>query len=236
MKKGKKTMIVTIGLVCFVLSYVMFIQFKTVDETNITQIENMQESELTEKLATWKEKYEETQTKLEETKAKLQEYRQKRADNLETTELLEQELLQAKMIAGLTDVKGDGVVVTYYDDSIADPIEASNLIELVNELKLAGAEAISINDQRIINMSNIVNIDVDGTEFILVDTVRVTSPYIIKAIGDQTYLESALTIKTIGFVTRNENATVEKQKNITIYKYNGEIKLNYAKDVVKEED
>jgi uncharacterized protein YlxW (UPF0749 family) len=214
----------------------MFIQFKTVDETNITQIENMQESELTEKLATWKEKYEETQTKLEETKAKLQEYRQKRADNLETTELLEQELLQAKMIAGLTDVKGDGVVVTYYDDSIADPIEASNLIELVNELKLAGAEAISINDQRIINMSNIVNIDVDGTEFILVDTVRVTSPYIIKAIGDQTYLESALTIKTIGFVTRNENATVEKQKNITIYKYNGEIKLNYAKDVVKEED
>jgi uncharacterized protein YlxW (UPF0749 family) len=214
----------------------MFIQFKTVEETNITQIENMQESELTEKLATWKEKYEETQTKLEETKAKLQEYRQKRADNLETTELLEQELLQAKMIAGLTDVKGDGVVVTYYDDSISDPIEASNLIELVNELKLAGAEAISINDQRIINMSNIVNIDVDGTEFILVDTVRVTSPYIIKAIGDQTYLESALTIKTIGFVTRNENATVEKQKNITIYKYNGEIKLNYAKDVVKEED
>jgi uncharacterized protein YlxW (UPF0749 family) len=231
-------MTVTIGIVCFILAYVMFMQFKTVDETNITQIENMRESELRESLATWKEKYEETESKLEETKTKLQEYRQKRADNLETTELLEQELLQAKTIAGLTDVKGNGVVVTFYDDeeSQIGQIDNYDLMELVNELKLAGAEAISINDQRIINMSDITSIDVDGTPFILIDTTRVTSPYIIKAIGDQTYLESALTTKTIGFVTRHQNATVEKQNNIVIYKYSGEIKLNYATDVVKEEN
>jgi uncharacterized protein YlxW (UPF0749 family) len=214
----------------------MFIQFKTVDETNITQIENMRESELRESLATWKEKYAEASSKLEETKTKLQEYREKRESNLEATELLEQELLQAKTIAGLTDVKGNGVVVTYYDDSEVEPIEASNLIDLVNELKLAGAEAISINDQRIVNMSDIVNIDVYGENFILVNRERVSSPYIIKAIGDQTYLESALTTKTIGFVTRNENATVEKQNNIVIYKYSGDIKIKYATDVVKEEN
>lgn len=230
-------MTVTIGLVFFVLAYVMFMQFKTVEETNITQIENMRETELRETLASWKEKYEETAEKLQETKATLQEYKQKRETNQEASELLNQELLQAQTIAGLTDVKGDGVIITYveYEGSEIDQITCYDLLELVNELRLAGAEAISINDQRIVNMSDIINVNIDGKEFILVNTKRVTSPYTIKAIGDQKYLESALTAKTIGFVTRHPNATVEKKNNMIIHKYNGAMKVKYATDVVKEE-
>ena len=106
-------MTVTIGLVCFILAYVMLMQFKTVEETNITQIEHMRETELSEKLASWKEKYEETNLKLEETNAKLQEYKEKRELNQEASELLNGELLQSQMLAGLTDVKGDGVIITY---------------------------------------------------------------------------------------------------------------------------
>lgn len=235
MKKGKGIMIVTIGLVCFVLAYVMFIQFKTVEETNITQIENMRETELSEKLANWKERYEETNLKLEETKQTLQEYKQKRESNQEASELLNQELTQAKVIAGLTDVKGDGIVITYQDeDTEIGKIVHSDLIELVNELNLAGAEAISINDQRITNLSDIININIDGEEFILVNKKRVTSPYIIKAIGDAKYMESSLTAKTIGFVTRHSNASLEKRNNIVIYKYGESIKIKYAKDIVKE--
>lgn len=230
-------MTITIGLVCFVLSYVMFMQFKTVEETNITQIEHMRETELSEKLASWKERYEETNLKLEETKARLQEYRQKRESNQEASELLNQELLQAQMIAGLTDVRGDGVIITYAEDSNLEStkIKNSDLIDLVNELRLAGAEAISINDQRIMNMTDIVNIYVEGQEFILINKKRVTSPYTIKAIGDQKYLESSLTTKTIGFITRHSNATLERRNNIVINKYNGDIKIKYASNVVKEE-
>lgn len=239
MKKGKKIMTVTIGLVCFVLTYVMFMQFKTVEETNITQIENMRETELSETLASWKEKYQETQEKLEETNTKLQEYRQKRELNQEASELLNKELLQAQTIAGLTDVKGNGIIIHYYDENSEESeigkVTNSNLIELVNELRLAGAEAISINDQRIINMSDIINVNIEGEDFILVNTKRVTSPYTIKVIGDQKYLESALTTKTIGFVTRHPNATLEKRNNIVINKYNGNIKIKYANNAVKEE-
>lgn len=231
-------MTVTIGLVCFILAYVMLMQFKTIEETNITQIEHMRETELSEKLASWKEKYEQTNLKLEETNVKLQEYKEKRELNQEASELLNEELLQAQMIAGLTDVKGDGVIITYteYENSELDKIEDHHLIELVNELRLAGAEAISINDQRITNMSDIMNIVINGEKFILVNRKRVTSPYTIKAIGDAKYLESALTTKTIGFVTRYSNATVEKRNNITINKYNGNIKIKYATDIVKEEN
>lgn len=231
-------MTVTIGLICFVLAYIMFMQFRTIEETNITQIENMRESELSEKLASWKEKYEETSLKLEETNVKLQEYKQKREANEEASELLDKELMQARIIAGLTDVKGNGVIITYTDDvnSEIGKIKDRDLIELVNELRLAGAEAISINDQRITNMSDIMNIDVYGEIFILVNRKRVTSPYTIKAIGDPKSLESALTTKTIGFVTRHDNATVQRENNITINKYNGDIKVKYSKEVIKEEE
>ncbi len=238
MKKGKGIMTITMGLICFVLAYVMFMQFRTIEETNITQIENMRESELSEKLASWKEKYEETSLKLEETNAKLQEYKQKREANEEASELLNRELAQAKAIVGLTDVRGNGVIITYTEDTTTESgkIRDSDLIELVNELKLAGAEAISINDQRITNMSNIINVDIDGKKFILIDKKRVTSPYTIKAIGDPKYLESALTTKTIGFVTRHDNATLQRENNITINKYNGDIKVRYSNEVVKEEE
>lgn len=237
MKKGKIIMTITIGLICFVLAYVMFMQFRTIEETNITQIESMRESELSEKLASWKEKYEEASLKLEETNAKLQEYKQKREANEEASELLDKELAQAQAIVGLTDVRGNGVIVTYTEDTTTESgkIEDRHLIELVNELKLAGAEAISINDQRITNMSEIINIDIEGEKFILVNKKRVTSPYTIKAIGDPKYLESALTTKTIGFVTRHDNATVQRENNITINKYNGDIKVKYANEVIKEE-
>ena len=203
MKKGKGVMTITIGLVCFVLAYIMFMQFKTVEETN----------------------------------TKLQEYKQKRETNQEASELLNKELLQAQTIAGLTDVTGDGIVITYYDDENSEiyKIVDRNLIELVNELRLAGAEAISINEQRVVNMSDIININVDGEELVLVNRKRVTSPYTIKAIGDQKYLESALTTKIIGFITRHPNALLEKRNNIVINKYTGNIKIKYATEVVKEE-
>ena len=237
MKKGKKTMIVTIGLICFVLSYIMFMQFKTVEETNITEIENMSAAELREKSVAWRERYEETNLKLEETNAKLEEYKQKKESNQEASELLEQELLQARILAGETDVKGDGVIVTITDRDDTEKIVANDLIGLVNELKLAGAEAISINDQRIVNMSDIVDIYIsDGSQFIFVNKEeRLVSPYVIKAIGDQKYLESALTTKTVGFIDQySENATLEVQDNITIPKYSKEIKIKYAN--VKEEE
>ena len=59
LKKGKITMIIVAGIVCFILALVMSMQFKVVNETDITSIESMRETELRTELANWKEKYEE---------------------------------------------------------------------------------------------------------------------------------------------------------------------------------
>lgn len=87
MKKGKKTMMVTIGIACFALSCVTFMQFKIVNETDITSIETMREGELRTELANWKSKYEEADKQYQELEAKVEEYKQKKESNNETSEL-----------------------------------------------------------------------------------------------------------------------------------------------------
>ena len=74
MKKGKITVTITIAIACFVLAMVMCMQFKIVNETDITSIENMREAELRSELANWKSKYEETNQQYEETMQKISEY------------------------------------------------------------------------------------------------------------------------------------------------------------------
>ncbi|MFR8103794.1 MAG: DUF881 domain-containing protein [Clostridia bacterium] len=226
MKKGKITITITLGLVCFVLLFVMFMQFKTVEQTDITAIETMRESELRAELSNWKTKYEETNKKLQETIQNKNEYKEKINSNQETSELIDKELAGLNTILGKTDVEGEGVVVTLSDNNERH-IEANDLLLLVNELKIAGAEAISINDERIINMSDIV--DINNT-FIKINGQRLVGPYVVKAIGNQKYLESGLAAKG-GYIDTMEDdgktIKVEKQKNVKILKYNDEFKLKY---------
>lgn len=233
MKKGKVVITITVGLICFILTYVIFIQFKTIEETNITEVETLTEAELREKVVSWRKKYEEVNKKLDETNIKISEYRQKKEANQEASELLDKELLQAQRLAGETEVRGDGIVVTIVDKEdteYSQDITVYDMLYLLNELKAAGAEAISINDQRIINMSDIADINfTDGSHYMLVNKEeKFVSTYVVKAIVDPKYLSSALTTKNVGFMDQyRDNATLERQNNITIPKYSGEIRIKY---------
>lgn len=227
MKKENKVMAITLGIVCFVLVLVIFIQFRTIGQTDVSGIEEMQETELKEALSEWKTKYEDVNTKLEETNTKIREYKERKESNTEAIELVESELKTANMILGKTDVQGEGIEITITDGYKTDAegnqnsanVMAVDLVEAVNELKKAGAEAISINEQRVVNMTDIVDI---GTKYILVNSQVVSSPYTIKAIGDRSYLHSALSIKN-GYVDQmkadGKNVTIEDKRNIVIQKY-----------------
>ena len=234
MKKGKKTMLITIGIVCFVFIYVISMQFKIVKQTDITEIETMKESELRTYLASWKTKYEENLKQLEDVKSKIDEYNQKLETNQETSELIKEELTQTENLLGKTDVTGQGVIITIKDSVDSDGVETKVtykiLLELVYELKYAGAEAISINGQRIINMTDITS---PKDTFMLINSVIkgiATSPYEIRAIGDQKLLDNNLN-QTSGFIPKYEKTysiTFEKNRNVQIPKYNGEIKFSFA--------
>lgn len=232
--KANITMSISILIICVILVTVSLIQFKTVEKVNETEIENMREEELREKISEWKSKYEEANEKLEETNLKINEYIEKIETNEEASELLDEELRKSQLILGTTDVVGDGVVVTL-TDTAENPIKAEDLVDLINELRFAGAEAISINGVRIINMTDIVDID---SYIIVKPSQRLVSPYVVKAIGNQTYLVSNLCLKNSGFVDKYNNSgksvKLDKQRNIKIPKYSEKINIKYMKEVTEK--
>ena len=226
-KKDKIIMIITIGIACFALALVMTMQFKIVNETNIALIENMRATELRTELANWKSKYEETNQKYEETVKKIEEYKQTKQSNYETGKLVDQELQQVNINLGKTNLQGEGIEITIREKENEKRITADDLLLIVNALKQAGAEAISINDERIINMSDIVDISIS---FIKINGQRILAPYVIKAIGNSSYLESAL-IGNGGHVEDmrklGQDISIEKPSKVKIIKYNDEIKTKY---------
>ena len=228
MKKGKMTMTITIGIACFALVTVMMMQFKVVNETDITEIENMQEAELKTELANWKTRYEEIDAQYEETTQRIEEYKSDEVSNNEASQLVREELEQTNTLLGLTDVHGEGIVITLKSGEGITAISADDLLIIVNALKFAGAEAISINDERIVNTTDIVEI-LDGS-FIKVNGQRILEPYVIKVIGNQSHMESSVTGnggKVEELQTLGHTITIEKDNDITIGKYNGEIETKY---------
>ena len=118
------------------------------------------------------------------------------------TRALSADLKTAKFMAGLTAVQGPGVEVTLTDSKKPFPgglppgIAPPNIIHdidinaTVNELKAAGAEAISVNDQRV---GAVTPIRCAGPTVFVNNTAQ-TPPYVIKAIGKPQTLETALNL------------------------------------------
>lgn len=107
------------------------------------------------------------------------------------------ELEAMRLQAGLVAMKGPGVVVRLSDsprtpagddvpyDFIVHDID---VLVLVNELWASGAEAVAVNDQRIVARSSIRCVG----PTVLVNTNREASPFIVRAIGDSDRLEGGL--------------------------------------------
>lgn len=225
--KGKYTMIISIGFATLILTTVMFTQFKTVEQTDITAIETMRETELRTELSDWKNKYDEINQKLQETESKISEYQSEISNSQESSNILDKELSETEMYLGYTKLQGEGIQITL-EDSEYSAIDRWDLLQIVNELKLAGAEAIAINNERIVSTTEIATV---GSQFILINGNRIPAPYIVKAIGDKKYLESAITIKG-GYIDemkvneKNVKYTVEDM--IEIPAYSGKITFEYA--------
>ncbi|MBQ3145376.1 MAG: DUF881 domain-containing protein [Clostridia bacterium] len=228
MKKGEITITITIGIMVLILTTVIFVQFKTIKHTNITLIENMREDELKAEISNFKQKTAEVQNQMQETNLKIKEYEISITTGKEASELLKKELEQQNNILGKNTVKGTGIIVTL-TDTRAQKITSKDLRELLNQLKVDGAEAISINGQRIVYDSYVV--DLGGT-YISVNGERIVSPYEVKAIGNPTYLESGLSKKQYGYIDtkleEGKDIILERKDEILINAYTGDLNMEYA--------
>ncbi|MBF4163777.1 DUF881 domain-containing protein [Nocardioides acrostichi] len=90
---------------------------------------------------------------------------------------------------GYLAVSGPGVKITVTDGpGPDDEVRSSELRPLVNGLWEAGAEAISINGQRLTTLTSIVN----SGEVIRVNQQAISTPYVVSAIGDRRTLQANL--------------------------------------------
>lgn len=237
MNKGKNTMIITIGIACFILVLIIFMQFKVVYQTDITSIDTMREEDLKSELANWKSKYESSEQKYTETTETLKKYKDESTSNSKTKTNLQEELENTELMLGKTNVEGPGLIIKLSDPKenqkteldemdTEERVSSSELLKIVNYLKDAGAEAISINGQRVVNQTDIVQItDI----YIKMNSVRISPPYEIKAIGDAEYLKSSLI--GVGYYDKikgwGQEIEFEESKKITINKYNGNMETKY---------
>jgi len=97
--------------------------------------------------------------------------------------------LQAAIGAGT--VNGPGVSVTITSES--SQLIAYDLIDIANELFVSGAEAVSVNNQRLTAQTKIADVDDgDGNFSIVVGDQELLYPVVIQAIGNPTILEAGL--------------------------------------------
>jgi uncharacterized protein YlxW (UPF0749 family) len=98
-------------------------------------------------------------------------------------ESLVDEINQLRIANGLVEVSGPGIEIL-----IVGPVSVLDLHDLINEMRNAGAEALSLNGQRIVAWSAL---STDG-ESVTVDGQAVQGPYRLQAIGDGRAMEAAL--------------------------------------------
>lgn len=117
---------------------------------------------------------------------KLIEENQKNSENASLTKNEVSELQTKKAQAGLTRLNGPGIIINL-DDSKNFPateesiVHAADIRDIINLLWGSGAEAISINGQRVV-----ANTAVDCiVNTILINNIRISTPFRIEAIGDQ---------------------------------------------------
>ncbi len=125
----------------------------------------------------------------------LESIKAKTDEGVSLTETLKNQIMQLQIIAGKRPVKGPGVSVTITGESL---LMYYDLIDLVNELFNAGAEAVSINDVRIkLNTQISEKYLPNDQQMLLINGEQLLSPIIIKAIGDPDTLDTDIHARRI---------------------------------------
>ena len=191
-----KGLMIGLAITCFVLAFALTLQIRTMSIEDSVVSQTFADEELKDSLLQWKEKYEKASQDLDKSNKELDEIRQSASTNASDSEEKTAQIKKNNLLLGLTNVQGKGIVIELADgktniqmlDASSLLIHDGNLRDIVNELANAGAEAIEINGQRIVNSTYIVC----AGNVILVNGEKISSPCVIKAIGNQESLYGAV--------------------------------------------
>jgi len=228
---------IALALVCMVLGVMLSVQFKV--QQSVASSTALQRTEdLARRLREAEKDREDLQKEVSDLRAKMAQM----AEGKNVIANLTSELDRTRVMAGLVDVFGPGVVVVMDDskrprkpgeDPNAFIIHDDDILSVVNELRAAGAEAISINGQRVVTTTEIRCLG----PVISINGVRTAPPIEIIAIGDPQTLEAGLRIRD-GIIDNlgvwGILVTVKREEKLVVPAYKGPVRFQFAQPVKKE--
>ncbi len=202
-------------------SYSIAVENKT--EINTTSEGFMEQSKYREDLIEQKEKNKELTEEINEKQQEIRDYEKSFVSSEESVEALVKEAEKLRLLMGDIPSQGKGISVSLedgeYNPSQENPndyiVHESHVFKVVNELKISGAEAISINGQRLRANSFIrctgPVITIDGKTF--------PAPFTIEAVGDPAVLLASVQLGggvLDQLTSDNIVVTVEEKGKITM--------------------
>ena len=212
---------ISVTLVLFVLGIFLSLQFKTQQDI----LESLASQKPQDLVAMWKS-LNEKRTKLQNEIRVLAEQHRVIVEQASQGEAhyhnMQNDINKMLLINGRLPAQGPGI----------SPVLAVDLIDLINELWASGAEAITINEHRIVATTAITQVEDSYSYYIAIDGDRIYYPIIISAIGDKNSLEKGLTFP--GGIIDNLNSfsifpKITKWDEITIPATKHPLKLQYSK-------
>ncbi|WP_010244048.1 DUF881 domain-containing protein [Acetivibrio cellulolyticus] len=216
----KHTKTISITLICIILGVAIAWQYKSIYNNNKTaSVQSVTLEDLKDKLIIEKKNNDDLRGRNEELKKELNAFEAAKGDIDLYEKNLKKEVDKAEIIAGFTDVKGAGIVITVKATDFG-MVQSRYILQLVNALKAIDAKVVAVNNERIISMTEIS----DGENAIVVNGIPMNAdkPFEIKAIIETQKQDNA--IKMLGNILTNLkeyyylDLTVEKVDSITIPK------------------
>lgn len=153
-----------------------------------TPLEAENEGDLARILADLNSEADALQNEIAQLKVQLNELRRSSRNEVTAAQAAEEQLRNLQVLSGTVAVVGPGVVVTLEDPNRLLTYDA--MIDMVQELRDAGAEAVAINDRRV----GVATAFAERDGLVTVDGVVVRPPFRIAAIGQPATLEGGLKI------------------------------------------
>lgn len=231
---------IVVALVCAVLGFLLTYQFKQLNMANNGSI-HYNSADILSEIENLRKEKEDLQKNNEILSEELKMLEDAAAKEGEIEGEIKKQLDNARMQIGLLDVRGPGIVITLtLKNSVfgtngtqtVNTVSEEEIVNLINSLWYAGAEAISINEMRITPQTGI---KMAGSSISIGSAGRVdpNSEIVIKAIGDKNNLNIAVNYPGLldYGALKSYNSDVKQIDDITIVKTTQSLRYEYIKPI-----
>lgn len=176
---------ILVGILTLALGLALVAQVRTTQEADLSQLREGDLIALLDDVTTRSDNLEDEIAQLERDREQLANG----SGDAAAQEAALERLQSFQVLAGTVPVQGPGVTILVQDPD--GTVTSSMLVDLIQELRDAGAEAIQVEEVRVV-ASTWVGITPDGQ--LTIEGVPLTSPYLVTAIGDSHTLAGAMAI------------------------------------------